>query len=72
VKTRINVDLCARFTSIFQKTGGCRNSDLTFGAPGNRVRTVKFPESGHMLLYDNGGDAAKALILDVLLNRYAF
>jgi hypothetical protein len=60
------------------------DSDLTFSAAGfeslaeklrasgNRVSTVMFPESGHMLLYDNGGDAAKKLVLDVLLNRYAF
>ncbi|TAL38684.1 MAG: hypothetical protein EPN93_04225 [Spirochaetes bacterium] len=60
------------------------DSDLTFSAAGfeslaeklrasgNRVKTVKFAESGHMLLYDNGGDAAKKLVLDVLQNRYAF
>jgi len=38
-------------------------------AAGNTVKTVPFAKSGHMLLYDNGGDKAKEMILDMLLAR---
>jgi len=52
--------------------------DLTFSAKGfetfasklraadNEVRTFSFPKSGHMLLYDNGGEKAKKIIEDVI------
>ncbi len=33
-----------------------------FRAAGNDVKSYAFPNSGHMLLYDNGGDRAKEII----------
>ncbi len=54
------------------------DSDLTFSIKGfeslagmfrragNSVKSVCYPRSGHMLLYDNGGDAAKKTIEKVL------
>lgn len=60
------------------------DSDLTFSqkgflslaeklkTAGNKVQPVMFEKSGHMLLHDNGGDRAKMIFLDVLLNRHSF
>ena len=36
---------------------------------GNSVKAVPFAKSGHMLLYDNGGDKAKEIILKTLLGK---
>jgi hypothetical protein len=37
---------------------------------GNTVDSVGFKDTGHMILFDNGGDEAKNIILSVLENRY--